>query len=637
LVRNIIILILICGKSFGQTSDTLTKCKAWTNTFLPTSAYGLTSNGHLYNVAFIQHFDSLSNRLEPEVVRIDITAGTVTYKKMPNAVSSGFLWQFVKDTLGNIYFGLNDRNRKIWKFNFKDSIQATNLGNCFNDGQALAYSYGLDWNNHVYFGASSGDVYWSEYNPATNTLTQHPSIYGGHQYVLSITGDDNYAYAQTGQQGDIRLYSIRKSDNLTTLLFKIPNTTRFNLRQLREGVYVSFNTDTLSGAYHLHDGIATSSNGVFPSSTYIEDQYKEVESFRENQYFDDLNSQMTYTARFPASYTVNATIPVNSDTIESAIGRVFSFPNDTVHIYYSGITYGAFYDYNRVTNTVTKLGSTGLNAYSFLAVNDSIMYIGNYPNGSLIKWNRNKPWTLLTAQNGVVVQLSKTSNPSLCGDFRAYAGFHHCTLLIQDKYGNIVGAGGVIRVNNTCSIGVYNPVKDSMYGYDYNKIDDLSESELSVFRDHILFATNNENGGTPKIYFYNSLTNQMDDSLSIPGYKAYSHIYVIGDLLIGSSFGDASNNYYGKLFKINLRTKRVLMDSTLNSTIGSNGLFGDGKFYINTTATKMKKLFLYTLLLSLLVSNAKATTYYFSNSGLTSNTGTQREVPGLLLNLLRLL
>src|SRR4051812_19251505 len=35
----------------------------------------------------------------------------------------------------------------------------------------------------------------------------------------------------------------------------------------------------------------------------------------------------------------------------------------------------------------------------------------------------------------------------------------------------------------------------------------------------------------------------------------------------------------------------------------------------------MKKLFLYALLLSLLVSNAKATTYYFSNSGLTSNTG----------------
>jgi hypothetical protein len=35
----------------------------------------------------------------------------------------------------------------------------------------------------------------------------------------------------------------------------------------------------------------------------------------------------------------------------------------------------------------------------------------------------------------------------------------------------------------------------------------------------------------------------------------------------------------------------------------------------------MKKLFLYSLLLSLLVSNAKATTYYFSNSGVTGNTG----------------
>jgi hypothetical protein len=41
----------------------------------------------------------------------------------------------------------------------------------------------------------------------------------------------------------------------------------------------------------------------------------------------------------------------------------------------------------------------------------------------------------------------------------------------------------------------------------------------------------------------------------------------------------------------------------------------------------MKKLFLYSLLLSLLVSNAKATTYYFSNSGLTTNTGTSTGSP----------
>jgi hypothetical protein len=575
-------------------SDTLTKCKVWTNTFLPTSAYGLTSNNHLYNVAFIQHYDAQNNRLEPQVARIDITAGTVTYKTMPNAVSSGFLWLFEKDTLGNIYFGLNDRNRKIWKFNFKDSIQATNLGNCFNDGQALAYSYGLDWNNHVYFGASSGGTFWAEYNPATGIVTQHPEVYQGHQYVLSITGDNDYAYAQTGQDNDIRLYSIRKSDNQTTLLFKITNSTRFNLRQLREGVYVSFNTDTLSGAYHLHDGIATSSNGIFPSSNFIEDQYKEVDGFRESKYFDELNSKISYTVTFPAPYTANATIPVNSDTVESSVGRVFAF-NDSIHIYYSGITYGAFYDYNTVTNTVTKIGSTGLNAYSFLAVNDSIMYIGNYPNGTLIKWNRNQPWTLLTAQNGIVVQLSKTSNPSFCGTFRSYAGFHHCTLLIQDKYGNIVGAGGVIRTSNTCSIAVYNPIKDSMYGYDDSKIIALSESNVARFRRWILFSTNNVNGGTPKIYYYNSLTNQMDDSITIEGYNNYGNISVVGDLLIGSSFGDVSNNFLGKLYKINLRTKRVLLDTTLNASIGSNGISSDGKFYINTTATNIPKRFWQTV------------------------------------------
>jgi hypothetical protein len=39
------------------------------------------------------------------------------------------------------------------------------------------------------------------------------------------------------------------------------------------------------------------------------------------------------------------------------------------------------------------------------------------------------------------------------------------------------------------------------------------------------------------------------------------------------------------------------------------------------------KIFFYSLLLSLLVSNAKATTYYFSNSGVTTNTGTSTGSP----------
>ena len=234
--------------------------------------------------------------------------------------------------------------------------------------------------------------------------------------------------------------------------------------------------------------------------------------------------------------------PFDSIAIPSSLNRVpvrriFSFPNDNENIYYAGDYYGNYYRYNLMTNTTYLLGTVGYNVYSAMAMNDSIMYFGGYPSGYLMKWNRNRPWTTMKFMGGKLIEPTDAyANPRIVGYWKSQAkppaGFHHTEQLLLDAYNNIVGAGNVIRIGNGASIGVYDIAKDSMYGIDYNPYSGMGYRSIARWKKLIIYSMNNVYGKRPKLYFYNSLTNKMADSLDL-GYNDYGKIRVEGDILYG--------------------------------------------------------------------------------------------------------
>src|SRR4029079_6696118 len=99
--------------------------------------------------------------------------------------------------------------------------------------------------------------------PSTQQMEKHPLADPSNVYVLSITGDKDYAYMQTGQQKANGLWAVNKGTNEKVLLFTIPNTTRFDLRTFTDGIYASINTDTLKGTFKLINGKALKADGLY--------------------------------------------------------------------------------------------------------------------------------------------------------------------------------------------------------------------------------------------------------------------------------------------------------------------------------------------------------------------------------------
>lgn len=565
----IYISVLLSVQSYSQYTLDTTNMKAWSSTFMNGNVYGFTSNGHYYNMSFVNHYgvnDSI------EIIRSDLTNHTTTSKLIGHRSSSSAFWISSFDSLGQFYTSFNSLGRQIWKFNFKDSIYAENLGNGFLDGQALAYTSSLGNDNNMYFGASSGGTYWCMYNPYTKVLTTYPEIDPQQSYVLTIAGDTDWVYAQVGQYNN-SLYAIRKSDGFKKKMFSISAATRFNLKNTTTGkVYVSFYSDTLAGTFRLVNGDTIRVDGN-EFNFAMERVYQEVDPTNFNRhppfiqiaYYDDVLQRFYYNISDTHLDSVNIT----SDHVSNQVRRIFSFSNDTSHIYYVGDYYGLYYDYNVGTKTSTALGVTGYNLYSTVAVNDSIVYLGNYPSGALFKWNRNKIWTINNGVGG-----SSNSNPQLVGYFRTQtpAGFHHASCMIQMNDSVLVAAGDVIRVGNTASIASYDMKHNLWAGYDFNKIIGLSASSIVKWRDLVLFSTNGGWGGTPKIYFYNPQSNIMTDSMSFGLYN-YGNLYVVGNTLIGVT--------PGMIYRIDLN-KKIVTDSTRYvSANGASIMLSDGRIVVD--------------------------------------------------------
>lgn len=555
--------------SFGQRVDTIYKATAWTNTFMSSNTYGLTREGHIYTLGFVNHYAKNGTPLPVELTKMDLTAGVITYKTLQTSTSAPYaLWTSVFDSLGNIYC---DINRTVWIYNFKDSIIAAPLGNVFLDGQSLAYSMSLGRDNHIYFGGSSGGTFWSEYDPCTKLLTKHKAIDPNNDYVLSIMGDSAWVYAQVGQRYSNDIWAIRKSDDYKVRLFSIPNTTRFNVEVRRDAVAISFYTDTLAGNYLLKDGAAVRGMPRQPIIAYNE--INGSESSRITSYFD-INSLNYYYSMDGGAYR---SIHVNATNERNNIRFMFFDRKDTTGFGYAGDYYGNWYWHSYTTDSSYLLGKTGFNVYSGMQFNDSIFYFGNYPSGALLQWNKNHAWTLQKFIKGKTVAAGDANaNPKLVGYFKSEtpAGFHHASAMQEDTVnGNIVCAGNVIRIGNTCSIGTYKIQNDSIYGYDFKKIDHLSLECMVKYGGQCIMSTNNLKGGVPKLYFYDVKTNSMTDSLDF-GFNTYGKLYLKGDVLTGIS----SDHIY----QVNLRNKQLLQQDFLTGYVFYSIMLSDGRIAVNT-------------------------------------------------------
>lgn len=571
-----LILILFPFFANAQTIDTLTNARAYQPNFLALTQFGLTylqagmtSENHVWMAGF-NLVDSSGYAKPFQVVRIDCNTHATTTKTIPNTYSSNsMLWLNFFDSLGNLYIGLNSGNRKIYKFNFKDSINAEYLDSGFALANVLMYSGSLGRDNHVLFGGSSGGTFWSEYDPYNDVLTKHPEVDEQQGYVLSIQGDSDWVYAQVGQNTWIKYWAIRKSDNYKVVIDSIPSSGRFNTATRKDGVYYQSQigqlyrmsgetripvASTVSPNIEYHEVGCNMTYGAIPGRPMV------------SSYFDNTSNLLYYNiAGVPDSVLITTPGKLNSirrSWVDNSNGDNFYF--------------GEYYGNTYKNDTTHTLGYIGFNTYSHVQVNDSIIYFGGYPSGVVAKYNKNQAWTAQKYINGAVNNLSTTTNPKLITYFKSNtdAGFHHTEIMVGTKDGYIVAGGTVIRIANTSSVGALNIATGVATGYDYNRMPDwLYLNDIAIWRNYALISTGGS--ATPKIYIYDYKNNVMVDSISF-GWTGYGKLYVIGDKLIG-----VSNNH---IYDYNLAEKKlVLAHSYPDNSITYSYMMPDGRILITAS------------------------------------------------------
>lgn len=585
-ISLIVILGLISISSFAQTTDTLQNAKAFKNSLLAggnTPYYGLATNGHIYAVEFIDQFDGGGNRTPLKVARMDLHDGTVTYKTIETINTSG-IWVASKDSLGNIYV---DISRNIYKFNFKDSIYFKNLGCISLSIGALAYSVSLGRDNLMYFGGSSGGTFLAVYNPYVDTFYRyHDELNAFQDYTTDAVGDDDgWIYAQVGQRDSNEIWAIKKSDASKKILYKCINTTRFSFEIRNTGVY----TMGTNGTQLLRGGASTQTTLPVNSHRIAYFDVNDVNNGGRptaKGFYDASLSNFAYTTSFGDSGHINLT----TSTFQNLIKILFFNFKDTDHIYYIGDDYGNYYKYSISGDSSTPLGYSGYNAYSAVQYNDSLMFIGNYPSGTVLRFHLNPithPFTTQkwNTQLGYLVDgTGLGDNPRVEGGLHSTpADVHHVTQMALGRNGYIGLAGDVIRTNFTASIGTIKPITTGVgtfKGYDASKLIGLGSSDLVAWRDIFIWAASNYYGGHPKLYFYDPETNAMFDSIDA-GFGDYGRLYITGDQLTGVA--------PDLVYKVDLLKRKLISSYSFPAnSIGSSLLLSDGRILINTNATLPK-------------------------------------------------
>jgi hypothetical protein len=599
-MKYILLLLLLPFYASSQiTFDTLKKAVAWQNSYVNFGGgwYGLTSQGHQYAPGINCNYNIDRSPAEMELVKVDLVSGIVNYKKIAGMLSPGSpgtsYWTHTFDSSGMQYIGLNYPVRKILKVNYKDSIDYISLGNGFLDGVSLMYSAKMGTDGHIYFGGSSGGTYISEYDPKADTfIHKFDQVDAANDYVLDIAGDSDYIYTQVGQRNNqVKLYATEKATGINTLLFVVPASTRFQIEtKVDHHIYMSCGIDTLKKTFKLYHGQAiwlADKQNWFPVNNRMD--YFEVGEWGQptaRTFYDWYNSilygEVMCCVGNNTGWKQYTPFPIKSNRQSNTIKLLFGDYTKPSDVGYIGNNYGYFFWYDGVKDSVSLLGATGFNIYSSFQNTDSTIIFGSYPNGTLLEWNKNKIWTANTYfPSGANASTTYYTNPRIIAEFRTQtpAQFHHAKFLVKIK-NLLVVSGDVIRTNNTFSIGAMDLSTYQYWGYDCNKIDRLSVVGVAAWRDSIaVVATKNSYGGTPKIYYYDPVTNIMVDSIQISNwtnYGAYNGIYIVGDTLIGSR---TSYEY----FKINLKTKQLIQDTSF--LYYASGQLEDNYIWMNTPSS----------------------------------------------------
>ena len=557
-MKRLIILFLLFSTCTNAQVDTFINAKAKETRYINIPQFDYQTNGHAYTLGLTLG----ANLTDPSsITKIDLVNRTVTKKTLTGTYSHmGEYWNSTYDSAGYLYLPFNTTDYKVRAFNLKipDSIQITDLGLPFktdNDANlktdngtavaALAYSSSLGVDKKMYFGAK-GDPYVTTYDPVTQQVKYYNAINRyGIDWVLAVTGDPQYIYAVTGQNDSCNLWVISKATGVRRNIMRVPPYTRPTIEPACDGYVYALNP--VAGKWYKMVNGDTVNVPTWPGCRVT---YYGAGGF--TSFFDKVKSRLYWSGN-----GLNDSVNIASATTNANIRSVFPDKYNPNIIYYVGDYYGGFYSYNISGDSSTLLGITGFNiSGNVYQHSPDSFYIPNYPSGTILLWDKRKPWTTGTLSNGASLPASDiNANPKIIVVPRStpMANHHTTQLFFDTTRKRLMLAGLVERTDYTCSIGSCKLDGSDMKAYDANKINSLALNAIAQWRQYWIMSTANRDQyyGDPKLYFYNPDSNIMEDSLSF-GFTDYGRIWIAGDQLLGQ----AGTRFY----KINLSTKVLVYD-----------------------------------------------------------------------------
>lgn len=564
-----ILAILISTTATAQTIDTITNAKAYASNYIRTPIYGLTTDGHAYTIGFkLSYTGSTPNPMD--VIRVDLDAHTTSSKTLSYTSSStSFYWRHVFNSLGEVYLGLNSGNRKILKLNMKDSIKDTNLGSGFSSGQPLAYSMLRGRDANIYIGGSSdaASTQFSMINYLTDEITAYTAI-DGNDYVITINGDTNFIYLQTGQN-TYDYWSFSKQNLSKKKL--ISHLSFMNANGTTTGSFVQYPYPTYSKA--------VDSSLIVSAMTGSSIEYSEFNGSGQptlSTFYDDINGKLFWQKNSNPADSMD--VP-NSYT-QSDQRRVFANLYDTSSFYYLGDYYGIWYKYNKSNNTTTALGHVGINMFDAMQLSASKWLMIGYPSSALLIWDSSQAWTAETFNKPI----STNTNPKLIGFGRTTSDVHEPQNIIRLKNGLFLFGGNEIRTGNTVGFNWYDSTTNTLSGLNGDNFTARQYQDLKAWRNKAILSTSSEaNNG--KLFIFDGVTKTLTDSLNF-GWKNMGKIFIHGDRLYGVA-QDTSNIYQTidttRFYIINLSTKQVVYNRKFVGTVNRVQCMPDGFMGINFT------------------------------------------------------
>ncbi len=565
-----ILFIFFYFKSNAQTIDTLTNAKAYASNYIRTPIYGLTTNNHAYTIGFKLSFTGATPN-PMDVIRVDLDAHTTSSKTLSYTLSStSFYWRSVFNSLGEVYLGLNSANRKILKLNMKDSIQDTNLGNCFYSGDNLAYSMLRGRDGNIYIGGSSSSGQSCDFtmiNYLNNAVTMYHAV-DAQDYVITINGDTNFIYLQTGQ-GTFDYWSFCKANQRKTRLWTNPIFS--NAGATTSGEYIQ-------QPYPLYSrAIDSSLNVEVPTGTSIE--YTEFNGTNQSTmltFYDDVKGKLFWQKNalpidsmdVPNSYEVSALRRVYADTYNK---RFFN---------YIGDYYGIWYRYDTLNQTSSALGHVGINLFDAMQVAPNKWYMIGYPSSQLLLWDSSLYWSAETFNQ----PLSATTNPKRIDFGRTTSDVHEPQKLRRTSNGCFWFGGNEIRTGNTVGINWYDSATNTLGGFNGDHFSPRQYSDIAAWGNKMVLSTQSAtNHG--KLFYFDGTTHALLDS-SDDGFKNDGYIFIQGDRLYGIA-QDTTNIFQtidSTIFYIkNLSTGAIVYYRKMVGTVNTAQLMPDGFIGINYT------------------------------------------------------